>query len=333
MDNKDLKEPFINALAKAIASIAKPFYCCYKRHSKNYKNNHAIQEDNNINNNRNFRLRYTVFSIVALIVVSVLIFYSCPNCNNSVANIDDIVIEEVSVYELTGEDLIIHNDILLSLKDFSTVCISGYEIISNNNRVAFVKEKETAEYILKSLKDKYRINDQDDDDENEHEKIEIVKCYFEQDVNIQKTFLPVLKALPIEDTQKQLERIIKGTIEQKRHVVEKGESFWVIAKGYGIPVDTLIAANPDLNPKTLQIGQVISLVVPRPLISVYTVYISEYDEPVPYDVIYEDTKTMFQGEYKVKVKGTKGKKHIKAEIYNIDGLEAGRIILDEKFNN
>ena len=47
----------------------------------------------------------------------------------------------------------------------------------------------------------------------------------------------------------------------RTHKVEPGETFAAIARKYGIKLDALVAANPGLKPKQLQIGQVVSVPV------------------------------------------------------------------------
>jgi D-alanyl-D-alanine carboxypeptidase/D-alanyl-D-alanine-endopeptidase (penicillin-binding protein 4) len=42
--------------------------------------------------------------------------------------------------------------------------------------------------------------------------------------------------------------------ESRRHQVQKGESFAVIARRYGVAVDALVGANPELSPRRLQPG-------------------------------------------------------------------------------
>ncbi len=298
------------------------------------------KDDNKMNKmitfiKQNFRYLYTLYAILAIILVSIII-YVVPesisveqNVKPSARLVSDDADKQNVPEVLTPEQQELKDTIIAGVGDCSTICVKGYEILANGIRVAFVQDKKTANDILENLKDKY-IKIQEDARDNEEETIEVVECYFEQDVEIKKSYLSVVKALPIEESDEQLQRIIKGNKQLKRHVIEKGENFWLIAQGYGIPVETLINANPDLNPKTLQIGQVISLSVPRPLISVYTVIKQEYEDFVPFDVVYEDTKDMYQGEYRTKVSGVRGKKFVSANVYSLDGLEAGRIVLKEE---
>jgi LysM repeat protein len=47
------------------------------------------------------------------------------------------------------------------------------------------------------------------------------------------------------------------------HEIKAGESFWTIARTYGVSLNDLMAANPEVNPRRIQPGQTIR--VPAPL--------------------------------------------------------------------
>jgi LysM repeat protein len=51
-----------------------------------------------------------------------------------------------------------------------------------------------------------------------------------------------------------------SAVVPRRHVVRSGETFYAIARRYGLPPDALLKANPGMDPRRLKVGQ--SLVVP-----------------------------------------------------------------------
>ena len=53
-------------------------------------------------------------------------------------------------------------------------------------------------------------------------------------------------------------------VEGKTHTIQKGETFVSIAKKYGIPIKSLLAANPGVKPTALHPGQVIHLTTTAP---------------------------------------------------------------------
>lgn len=48
----------------------------------------------------------------------------------------------------------------------------------------------------------------------------------------------------------------------RKHTVQAGESPYSIAKKYGVKLDALLAANPDIEPKRLKIGQTLNIPAP-----------------------------------------------------------------------
>lgn len=83
-------------------------------------------------------------------------------------------------------------------------------------------------------------------------------------------------------------------------------------------------------PERLQIGQEISLIVPKPLITVALAYDSEYIEGIPFDIQYEDSSSLYKGEFKTKENGVQGEREVIAEVYKENGIEVGRIIKSEE---
>ncbi|MEM9235390.1 MAG: LysM peptidoglycan-binding domain-containing protein, partial [Verrucomicrobiota bacterium] len=62
-------------------------------------------------------------------------------------------------------------------------------------------------------------------------------------------------ATPRAETTEPTPRNFAGT-----HVVKDGETFFGIARKYGLSVDTLAEANPSVNPRSIRIGQSLKLV-------------------------------------------------------------------------
>lgn len=46
---------------------------------------------------------------------------------------------------------------------------------------------------------------------------------------------------------------------QNTHVIEKGDTFWVLAQDYNVPLDDILALNPDEDVYNLQVGSTIML--------------------------------------------------------------------------
>jgi murein DD-endopeptidase MepM/ murein hydrolase activator NlpD len=211
-----------------------------------------------------------------------------------------------------AETRILNDDVQSALK----IKIKAYALNVNGKNLAVFRTKEEAENLLEDIIKPYK--------QNKDSKIEDIN--FKEDVNIVETYAQIDDFYNYEET---LYYITKGTNETRVHKVEKGENFWVIADKYNVPVSNLLKANPEVDPERIQIGQEISLVVPKPFITVVTTETKEYEEYIPYETEYEETSALFRGEYRVKRYGERGQRQIKAKIIKENGIEVDREILSE----
>ncbi len=46
----------------------------------------------------------------------------------------------------------------------------------------------------------------------------------------------------------------------------RGDSFWALSQRYGVPVETIVAANPGLDPERLQVGSQVTVPLPFPVV-------------------------------------------------------------------
>ncbi len=54
-------------------------------------------------------------------------------------------------------------------------------------------------------------------------------------------------------------RLATGTSSGRTHTVKQGETLTMISRRYGVKIDSLIAANPKLDPKRLRVGQSLNI--------------------------------------------------------------------------
>jgi murein DD-endopeptidase MepM/ murein hydrolase activator NlpD len=95
-------------------------------------------------------------------------------------------------------------------------------------------------------------------------------------------------------------------------------------------VEDLERANPGVDPKRLQIGQQLNMIVPKPFLTVVTEEIASLKESIPYETEYKESSEFYKGESIATAAGKYGEKEIKARITRENGIETGREILEEK---
>jgi len=124
--------------------------------------------------------------------------------------------------------------------------------------------------------------------------------------------------------------LLNGTTESKVYTVSRGDSLWGISRKHNISVEDLERANPGVDPKRLQIGQQLNMIVPKPFLTVVTEEIASLKESIPYETEYKESSEFYKGESIVTAAGKYGEKEIKARITRENGIETGREILEEK---
>lgn len=192
-----------------------------------------------------------------------------------------------------------------------TLCIDGRPVLS-------VVGMDKAQNLLERVKEVFAQKEQDVDlcGIDIKERVELVDSPVEPE--------------DIMDPEDAYKYLLNGTIESKVYTVSRGDSLWGISRNHNITVEDLEKANPEVDPKKLQIGQQLSMIVPKPFVTVVTEEIVTLKENIPYDTEYRESSEFYKGESIVKISGRYGERKITARIIRENGTEAGREILDEK---
>lgn len=194
-----------------------------------------------------------------------------------------------------------------------------YAIIVDNKEVAYFESENEANEILESLKAKYLAEGAVEE-----------RVIFRENIEVKKVKRDIFDCEGFKSAEEILEYIVKGTNEQRIHVVQPGENFWVIAEDYNLNVQDLIDANPGIDEKRLQIDTELSLIVAEPIINIVTISKVERIDPVPYGRG-ENVKTdkYYVGEYKTKQAGVPGEAEVLLEVYMENGKLIGEKVLTQ----
>lgn len=232
----------------------------------------------------------------------------------------DIELPETETQYKVDLNTTVEKDLYDSIEKSMMIGVDMYAIVVDNNEIAYFETEAEALDILDTLKSKYIAEGAVEE-----------KVLFSEEVAIKEVKRNILDCNGYQTKEEVLEFIAKGTNEQRIHVVQKGENFWVIAEEYGLRVDSLIEANPGIDEKKLQIGTNLSLIVAKPIINVVTISTVERIDAVPYsrgeNVL---TDKYYVGQYITKIKGQTGEAEVTAEIYMQNGKVIGEKILDSK---
>jgi murein DD-endopeptidase MepM/ murein hydrolase activator NlpD len=233
----------------------------------------------------------------------------------------EIGIEGELVYTKTrasSKELLDEKSIETFVENDITYTIKSYSIVANGNGVAALKTEEEANKVLDQVKAAYV---------KEEDKAKYKEVTFAENVEVKQEFNETGAIMAVEEVAA---FVLKGTNEEKIHKVAAGDSFWSISRKYNIKIDDLQKANPKADPNKIKIDQELSLVVPKPLLSVKTIEVAEYTENIPFEQKVENSSSLYKDQTSVKVKGAYGEREVVAEIVKINGIENSRNVLSEK---
>jgi len=234
----------------------------------------------------------------------------------------DVVIKEKLAFEdihAEDEEITNNNVVEKSIKSNLTFNVAAFALNVDGKDLVYLKTEAEAKQILDKIKQPYIEAMKADDS-----KIDEVKIV--EDVKIEKKEVHISK---VEDFEKALAILQKGTDEVKTHVVEKGENYWTIARKYNLSVEDLQKANPGKNSELVHPGDEISLVVPKPYLTVATYEEKTYKEKIGFETEYEYSSSLYEDQQKVKRKGVPGEYEVVAKVEKHNGIEVAKQIIKE----
>jgi murein DD-endopeptidase MepM/ murein hydrolase activator NlpD len=212
--------------------------------------------------------------------------------------------------QLTSE-----KDMISILSNLLNYDVEGFAINIDGEEVVVLKDEETAQDVLEEVKKSYMI-----------EGSKIKEATFKENVKVEKIKVPVNG---LKEDHEAVEYILTGGIEEKIYKVQKGDTAWDIAIKLDMPLEEIEKANEDVNIERLKIGQEIKLNVPKTYVHVKTIELVSYEEDIDYNIEYEKSSALYEGDKKIKKEGIKGKKQIEAEVTSFNGKEESRTLLKE----
>ncbi len=149
---------------------------------------------------------------------------------------------------------------------------------------------------------------------------------FIQDVDVVDGLYPISSITPIQDMRKHLTSL---SMVDKYYTLVKGDCPILISEKTDMTISELRSLNPDFDKK---IFPDVKMLVQKaqPYLRVQVIRTVEYDETIDYKTQTVKDSKQYIGYSAVRTNGIEGKKHIKAEVTLIDGVESARKILDTK---
>lgn len=197
----------------------------------------------------------------------------------------------------------------------------GYQMSVQGQEIVWVKDKEAAEEVEKEIirltREKLERN----------KKIQIQEIQIQEEIEGKTGFCSINQ---LKDVSEAVQIFLSGDTRQKKHLVQKGDTFWSIGQQYQLSIEQLREANDGNLSDLLSIGQELKLEVSAPYITIRTTEKTVIQEEIPYPIRVVSDQGLWAGVREVRQKGKTGLKQLTVLIKNENGEKIDQIVLNEK---
>lgn len=150
---------------------------------------------------------------------------------------------------------------------------------------------------------------------------------FNEEVLVRSTYV---NKEEIVDEQMAIDILLSNTEEVIEYEMKEGDNIWDIAMSHGTTMDHILEINPQIEDETrMQIGEIIKLEVPEPILSISTTEEATFKELIPADIVYVEFSDLYKDQTKVYQEGHDGLKEITVDVHKINGKEVSRELISE----
>lgn len=208
------------------------------------------------------------------------------------------------------------------LADNYDYSVNAVAIFVDGQEVTVVENEFAAKSVIAKVEEHYR------DILSARDGVSVEELFIEEDITFSET-----TALPeeIKSEDSALQILLRGTDKVEEYVVKSGDSLWSIASKNNMTEADIKEANPEItDPKRLQIGDTVNLVVPEPYVNVYSRETRVYTQSIPFrtQTVYDNT--MWPWEQSTRVAGVNGVREITEEVVRLNGQVVERNVLNEQ---
>ncbi len=173
------------------------------------------------------------------------------------------------------------------------------------------------------------IVNEDDKDFSEY-KLGVLAMGFIEDVEISQGYLPKSQ---VTDLQTAIENVTKEQETPGEYEIKAGDTLSGISMEVNIPMETLVSLNPDLLEtvnSTIHIGDILTITVPEPELSVERVERIYVEEVYDAEVIYVDNDEWFTTQTKVLQQPSSGYRNAIMDIHYTNDKEISKEVIKEQ---
>lgn len=227
-------------------------------------------------------------------------------------------------------------EVLEYLEEELTVAVEAKALMIGDKLVGYFASEEAAEDVIQSYKaayvDEEILEQLEEKDSDPAESLTagdtvISDVSLTEKVAFQEAEVDEDEMLTAEEGLTLLE---KGTLEDKKHIVEEGDVLGAIAAQYDLTSAKLLELNPELNEDSLlQIGDQLHVTAYEPFVEVVVIEESLKEEEISYETEVEESEDMYKGEEKTKQEGENGRVEKHYQKKKVNGSTISTEVIDE----
>ncbi|WP_433959600.1 peptidoglycan DD-metalloendopeptidase family protein [Cytobacillus horneckiae] len=238
----------------------------------------------------------------------------------------------------TKDSVINDEEISEELMQEITIKAEAAAIEVNGEPIAYVKDKEQAETVLKELKLEYLSENEWEELENRPDTLEQLPELEEGETRILNALFSEEMTITTEKTEAEnvltvaeaIELLQKGTLEEKHYKVQEGDALSSIADDHDLSIDKLLEINDLEADHLLKVGQKLKVTEQQPYVDVVMNKEVFKEEELPFETEVIEDSSMFKGETKVKQEGKHGERTVLYHITEENGEQVNKEELEEE---
>ncbi len=281
---------------------------------------------------------FFVFAVILAVVSNVKIGYAVVFNNKTIGyvagkdfareKIDNIyaeitgAVEDGAVIDLSAElvpafapnsKFVRDEDVESVIKSQLSYYVDGTSVYVDNKFVFAAKDEQEAKTILDEYQKKVSGSGK------------VISSECENEISFKEEKVVYTQLL---DKEAALKRLAGTDSKEGLHTVVEGDTLWSIGIDNDIATDHLMSMN-NLDSEILQIGKVLRVKEPVPLMDIKVVKDITYTEYHPYETEKIYDKSLNQGTYKTQQKGSNGETRIRATVTYVNDHEIEREIIEK----
>ena len=208
-------------------------------------------------------------------------------------------------------------DVLRRMTYVGDINVIGYCITVDGKAAVVLDSEESAQAVL---------DDIESDFVKTGDNVVTEKAEFQETIKIKQINTDLDN---LQSRSEAKDKLLTGGTVNTVHIVKEGETFAELAKDNDLTEKELLALNPDVDPKKLEVGSEINITRSGAMVNMEVSQLITSTEKIRYEVIEKKTDEMYEGDEEVQEEGENGKRVVTTRIETVNGKEIANTAIVE----